>query len=116
MGIERQVTEPHSPHQNNVAERKNRTLVERARCLMVRGSLSNFLWSELVATVNNFLINRTPTRANQHVTPFQWVWRHCPNLSSLCIICSTVFVKCTEPNIKKLAPRAYKCVLIGYNL
>ena len=70
MGIERQVTEPHSPHQNGVAERKNRTLLERARCLMVRGSLPNFLWSELVATAN-FLINRTPTRANQHVTPFQ---------------------------------------------
>ena len=115
MGIERQVTEPHSPHQNGVAERKNRTLLERARCLMVRGSLPNFLWSELVATAN-FLINRTPTRANQHVTPFQQVWRHRPNLSSLCIIGSTIFVKSTEPNIKKLAPRAYKCVLVGYDL
>ena len=115
MGIERQVTEPHSPHQNGIAERKNRTLLERARCLMVRGSLPNFLWSELVATAN-FLIKCTPTRANQHVIPFQRVWRHRPNLSSLRIIGSTVFVKCTEPNIKKLAPQAYKCVLVGYDL
>lgn len=34
-GIERRLTVTHTPEQNGVAERKNRTLVEMARCLMI---------------------------------------------------------------------------------
>lgn len=32
-GIQRQLTTAQTPHQNGVAERKNRTLTEAARCL-----------------------------------------------------------------------------------
>jgi len=35
MGLERQLTVAYSPQQNGVAERKNRTIVEMARTMMV---------------------------------------------------------------------------------
>ena len=81
---------------------------------MQRGSILSFLWSGLVATAN-FLINRTSTKANQHITPFQRVWCHRSNLSTLRIIGFVTFVRCTESHIKKLAPRAYKCILVSYD-
>jgi len=37
-GIKRQLTVPHTPQQNGVAERANRTLVEMARSMMVHSS------------------------------------------------------------------------------
>lgn len=38
-GIQRRLTVPHTPHQNGIAERKNRTLVETARCMMLQSKL-----------------------------------------------------------------------------
>lgn len=35
-GIQRRLTIPHTPEQNGVAERKNRTLIEMARCLLAQ--------------------------------------------------------------------------------
>ena len=56
------------PQQNGVAERRNRTIMERARNLSTHCDLSLFLWSEAVSTAN-YLINRSPTCANNGMTP-----------------------------------------------
>lgn len=42
-GTENQFTAPYTPEQNGVAERKNRTLVEMARCILQEASLTHFL-------------------------------------------------------------------------
>ena len=41
---------PHSPEQNGVAERMNRTLMESARSMLSHAGLSNRYWAEAVAT------------------------------------------------------------------
>lgn len=38
-GILRRLTAPYNPEQNSVAERKNRTLMETARCLLIQSRL-----------------------------------------------------------------------------
>ncbi|MDM1070863.1 DDE-type integrase/transposase/recombinase, partial [Myroides sp. 1372] len=43
--IKRQYTTPHTPQQNGVAERMNRTLVEKARSMLKAKSLPNMLWA-----------------------------------------------------------------------
>lgn len=45
-GIVRQLTVPHTPQQNGVAERFNRTLVEMARSMLVAANLDESLWAE----------------------------------------------------------------------
>ena len=40
-GIQRQFSTPYTPQQNGVAERKNRTLVESARCMLQHAGLSS---------------------------------------------------------------------------
>jgi hypothetical protein len=37
QGITRQLTNAHTPHQNGVAERKNRTIMNRTRCMLIGG-------------------------------------------------------------------------------
>ena len=41
-GIEHQLTIPHSPQQNGVAERLNRTLMESARAMLSHSNVPNF--------------------------------------------------------------------------
>lgn len=44
-GIIQQFTVPHTPQQNGVVERKNRTLVECVRSMLQGKGLSNGLWA-----------------------------------------------------------------------
>lgn len=51
-GIKRQLTAGYSPHQNGVAERKNRTLLEGIRSVVTGTKIPKPLWEELARTVN----------------------------------------------------------------
>jgi transposase InsO family protein len=49
-GIRRELTVPHNPQQNGVAERKNRSIKEIMKELLNDQGLSMFLWGEVVMT------------------------------------------------------------------
>nr|GEU91101.1 retrovirus-related Pol polyprotein from transposon TNT 1-94 [Tanacetum cinerariifolium] len=61
-GIKRQFTTPYTPQQNRVAERMNRTLLERARAMLATASLGKSFWAEAVNTAC-YVINRSPSTA-----------------------------------------------------
>ena len=61
-GIKREKTTLYSPQQNGVAERMNRTLMEKARSMLSGAGLEQKFWAEAVATTY-YLINRSPTSA-----------------------------------------------------
>ncbi|MCO5587128.1 hypothetical protein L7F22_041075 [Adiantum nelumboides] len=69
-GIKHQCTMPYTPQQNGVAERKNRSLMEMARCMLKAKSLPHKLWMEAVACAAHVL-NRCPTRALNTITPYE---------------------------------------------
>jgi transposase InsO family protein len=50
-GIKRQLTMPYNPHQNGVAERKNKTICEAMKAMMFDQDLPNSLWAEATSTV-----------------------------------------------------------------
>ncbi|CAL8992473.1 unnamed protein product [Prunus brigantina] len=70
VGMERQLTTPYTPQQNGVAERKNRTIVEMAKCLMLEKKISFEFWVEAVNT-SVYILNRCPTKALLKKTPFE---------------------------------------------
>lgn len=60
-GIQYQRTAPYSPQQNGVAERKNRTLIEMARCMILDAKFENKFWGEAVIMVN-YIQNCLPAK------------------------------------------------------
>ena len=69
-GIQRHLTVAYSPHQNGIAERKNRTIVEMARSLLKEKDMPNSFWAEAVSTAV-YLLNRYPTEAIENKTPIE---------------------------------------------
>nr|GEU89335.1 hypothetical protein [Tanacetum cinerariifolium] len=62
VGITRETSTVKTPQQNGVVERKNRTLVEAARTMLIFFDAPLFLWAEAIATAcytqNNSIIHR----------------------------------------------------------
>ncbi|KAG8481449.1 hypothetical protein CXB51_026307 [Gossypium anomalum] len=68
----RHLTVRHTPQQNGVAERMNRTIMEKVRCMLSNANLLKSFWAEAASTAC-FLINRSPSVAIEKKTP-QEVW------------------------------------------
>ena len=83
-GMELEITTPHSPSQNGIAERLNRTVVEHARAMIIQNDIPLFLWTEAI-NYANLIKNRSPTRAleKQMITPYEAFWKKKPDLSLL---------------------------------
>ena len=88
-GIARHRTVCHTPQQNGVAERMNRTLLERARCMILNAGLSKDFWAEAISTAF-YLGNRSPASAIDFKTPEE-VWSGNPpdysNIKSIWLSC-----------------------------
>jgi len=71
-GIVAQYTMPDTPQQNDVAERRNRTLMDMVRSMLSNSELPLFLWSEALKTAV-YVLNRVPSKAVPK-TPFE-LWK-----------------------------------------
>nr|GEW83047.1 Gag-Pol polyprotein [Tanacetum cinerariifolium] len=69
-GIKRQFTIAYTPQRNRVAERMNKTLLERAREMLATASLGKSFWAEAVNTAC-YVINRSPSTAVELKTPME---------------------------------------------
>ncbi|XP_057529771.1 uncharacterized protein LOC130808310 [Amaranthus tricolor] len=117
QGLIHQTSCPNTPQQNGVAERKNRTLLEMTRAIMLDSHVPTHLWPKAIATAN-YLTNRLPTKSLQYHTPLVTLQTHISIPSSHTlpprIFGCTVFVHCPARVRNKFEPRAVKCVFIGY--
>ncbi|GJW13180.1 retrotransposon protein, putative, ty1-copia subclass [Tanacetum coccineum] len=109
-GIARHLTVAGTPQQNGVAERMNRTLIDKVRCLLIHSGLPKTFWAEATCTAA-YLINRSPSREIEKKTPME-MWSGHPSDYGMLRIFGCV----AYPHDKqgKLEPRAVKCVLLGY--
>lgn len=109
-GIVRHHTVVATPQQNGVAERMNRTLIEKARCMISNSGLSRDFWAEAVSTAC-FLVNRSPSTSIELKTPEE-VWSgNSPDYSNIKIFGCPAYVHVNEG---KLEPRSKKCIFLGY--
>lgn len=112
-GIEHRLTTPYSPEQAGCSERKNRTLVEMARCLLSQSKLPLNLWAEAVNTAN-YVRNRCPTKALNGKTPYE-LWNNVvPNVSYFKIFGCTAYCLNNRPS-HKFSARSKKGIFVGYS-
>ena len=110
QGIERQLTVHHSPQQNGVAERLNRTLVEHARAMLLARELPKYLWAEAI-NYATWLKNRLPSRAIPGHTPYDLIHKTKPNLAQAHEFGAKVYVH--QQDSGKLEARAVEAVFVG---
>ena len=76
-----ELTVPHSPEQNGVAERMNRTLEESARSMLSHAGLPKSFWAEAISTAA-YIRNRMPTEAfREDKTPYERWYARKPDVS-----------------------------------
>jgi transposase InsO family protein len=115
FGIFRQLTASYTPQQNGVAERKNRSIVEMAKSMLKAKGIPNSFWAEAVHTAA-YLLNRSPTSALQHQTPFEaWHgWR--PKVTHFKIFGCIAYVHVPSQKRHKLEDNSVKCIFMGYSM
>ncbi|KAM2946602.1 hypothetical protein COP2_029388 [Malus domestica] len=113
LGLERQLIVAYSPQQNGVAERKNRTIVEMAKCMLHEKGLPYSLWGEAVVTYV-YLLNRCPTKALENVTPFEKFSGRKPGIQHLRVFGSLGYSLIPGNLRQKLDETSVIGIFIGY--
>ena len=112
QGIKRQLSTSYTPQQNGVAERKNQTLMNMVRCLLVEGRMPRSFWAE-AATWSVHIINRSPTAAVTNKTPEECWTGNKPNVAHFRIFGCVTYVHVPNEKRIKLEDKSYKCVFLG---
>lgn len=114
-GIEVQYTIPYNPQQNGIAERYNRTVMERARCLIYEANIDKKFWSEAILTAI-YLINRTRTTVlKADKTPAEHWYQRKLNLDKIKVFGCDAYVHVPkEERHGKLDAHSRKMILMGY--
>ena len=115
-GMELEVTAAHSPSQNGIAERLNRTVVEHARAMIIRRNIPLFLWTKAI-NYANLIKNRSPTQVleKQMITPYEAFWGKKPDLSLLEEFGHPCWVLRQDGKQSKLDPKSQQFLFTGIN-
>nr|GEZ45408.1 hypothetical protein [Tanacetum cinerariifolium] len=105
VGITHETSAAQTPQQNGVVERRNRTLVEAARTMLIFSHAPLFLWGEAIATAcytqNHSIIHR---RFNK--TPYELIQGRKPDISYLHVFGALCYPKNDREDIGKLGAKA----------
>lgn len=113
-GIQHECTISHTPQQNGVSERMNRTIADKARCMLLGSGLRKDLWNEAVLAAV-YIINRSPTRALDNKVPAELWYGKKPNVGKLRVFGCVAYLHPAKSQIKsKFDSRTKKCYMVGY--
>jgi hypothetical protein len=114
-GVQRHLTAPYPPQQNEVVERRNQTVLGMARSMLKGKQVSNLFWGEAVLTAV-FILNRSFTRSIDGMTPYE-AWHDTkPDVRFLRVFGCVGHVKNVRPHLQKLDDRSVPMVLVGYEV
>jgi transposase InsO family protein len=112
-GIQKQFIVSHTPQQNGIVERKNRTLVECAHSMLQGKHISNGFWAEALNTAV-YLKNISPTKKLEFQTPFEVFNGYKPEVKHLRIFGCKSFAHIPKDDRRKLDAKSLECVFVGY--
>uniref|UniRef100_A0A2N9J8U9 Integrase catalytic domain-containing protein n=1 Tax=Fagus sylvatica TaxID=28930 RepID=A0A2N9J8U9_FAGSY len=112
-GIRHEKTVPGTPQHNGVAERINRTIVEKVRCMLRMAKLPKSFWAEAVQTAC-YLINRSPSVPLDFDIP-ERVWTgEDASYAHLKVFGCKTFAHVPKEQRLKLDDKATPCIFVGY--
>ncbi|GKA23081.1 retrovirus-related pol polyprotein from transposon TNT 1-94 [Tanacetum coccineum] len=113
VGISHQTSYIRTPQQNGVVKRRNWTLVEASRTMLIFSCAPLFLWAEAIDTVcytqNCSLIHRRFRKI-----PYELINDRKPNISFLHVFGALCYHKNDHEYIRNLGAKGDICFLIGY--
>ena len=112
-GIHRETSIAYNPQQNGRAERINRILLDKARCMLAESKLTKSFWAEAIATAV-FLSNRSPKESLNGATPEECWTGEKPDLSFLKVFGSKAYSYVPSQFRSKLEPKTRPCIMVGY--
>lgn len=111
-GIRLEYTMPYTPEQNGVSERFNRTIVEKARAMLLESKCSKELWGEACMAAC-YVINRIPTSVTDKVPAEIW-FKHQQNISKLRVFGCVAYLHTPKQFCSKFGSKTRKYLFVGY--
>nr|GEY33906.1 hypothetical protein [Tanacetum cinerariifolium] len=115
VGISHETSVARSPQENGVVERRNCTLIEAARTMLIYAQAPLFLWAKAVATAC-FTQNHCIIRLRHGKTPYELLHNKLPDLSYFYVFGALCYPTNDSENLGKLQPKADIGIFIGYAL
>ncbi|GJU69433.1 retrovirus-related pol polyprotein from transposon TNT 1-94 [Tanacetum coccineum] len=112
-GIEHQTSTPRTPEQNDVVERRNRTLIEAARTMLSASKLPLSFWAEAVATAC-YTQNKSIIISTHGKTAYHIINDRKPSIKHLHIFGCICYITRDGENLDKIKEKGDPCVMVGY--
>nr|GEX02601.1 ribonuclease H-like domain-containing protein [Tanacetum cinerariifolium] len=114
-GIKREFSVSRTPQQNGVAERRNRTLMEAARTMLVDSKLPTTFWAEAVRTAC-YVLNRALVTKPHIKTPYELIRGRPPLTDFMKPFGCLVTILNTRDNLGKFEGKANEEYFVGYSV
>ncbi|GKD89160.1 retrovirus-related pol polyprotein from transposon TNT 1-94 [Tanacetum coccineum] len=111
--ISHQTSDARSPQQNDVVKRRNQTLVEAARTMLIFSRALLFLWVEAVVTAC-YTQNRSLISKCHNKTPYELLHNRKPDLSYLHVFGALCYPTNDSEDLGQLKPKADIGIFVGY--
>ncbi|MBW0511208.1 hypothetical protein O181_050923 [Austropuccinia psidii MF-1] len=104
----------YTPEHNSFAERANRTILEKTRCMLHATNIPNSYWAETVSTAT-LLSNSVPTLSRHNHLPHTLWTGLPPRIKKLRVFgCQAIVMTPKEHRDSKLGPTGVAGILLGY--
>nr|GEU29866.1 hypothetical protein [Tanacetum cinerariifolium] len=113
-GILHQTSVTHTPEQNGVVERRNRTLVEAARTMLSAVKVPLFFWAEAIGTTC-FTQNHSLVIPRHEKTPYHIIHDRKPSVKFFHIFGSLCYIVKDGENLDKMKEKGDACIFVGYS-
>ena len=115
-GVFHNFSAPRTPQQNGVVERKNRTLENMVRTMMIESQVPPSFWAEAIFTVV-YILKRAMIRPLLMKTPYELIKGRKPNISHLRVFGCRCFIHNNGKDaLGKFDPRSDEGIFTGYSL
>nr|GEY00692.1 putative ribonuclease H-like domain-containing protein [Tanacetum cinerariifolium] len=113
--IKREYSVAKTPQQNRVAERRNRTLIDAARTMLVDFKLPTIFWAEAVNTAC-YVLNRALVTKPYNKTPYELIHGRPPLIDFMKPFGCPVTILNTKENLGKFEGKADEGYFVGYSM